>query len=380
MNTIVDYIRSAPKVELHLHIEGSFEPELVFKIAARNNMDVKIERPAPRNEADKVAVEKLRQKAVKIGADIQDLDGGGMCVLFQTPAQLGKAYDFDNLQEFLDIYYAGMNVLQTQQDFYDLTMAYLEKSAAQNVLHTEIFFDPQGHTSRGVAFGEVVKGITSALQDGQKKYGITSGLILSLLRHLSEEDALQTWEAAQPYLGHFIGVGLDSSELGHPPSKFKNVFALARAKNMKLMAHAGEEGPADYIWDALDNLQIDRVDHGNRCLEDSALAQRLVDEKMVLTVCPLSNDRLQVVDNIEDHPLKKMLDLGLCATVNSDDPAYFGGYMNENFEAVQTALSLTADDIHKLTLNAIEGSFINDARKSALRDAANKHHQAYLAA
>lgn len=380
MSTLTDYIRSAPKVELHLHIEGSFEPELVFKIAARNNMDVKIERPSPRSVADSSAIDKLRKKAKDIGAKVHNSDDGGLRVDFQTPAQLGQAYDFDNLQEFLDIYYAGMNVLQTEQDFYDLTMAYLEKSAAQNVLHAEIFFDPQGHTSRGVHFGDIVNGISGALHDGEARFGISSGLILSFLRHLSEQNALQTWEAAQPYLDKFIGVGLDSSELGHPPSKFKNVFALARAKDLKLMAHAGEEGPADYIWDALDNLQIDRVDHGNRCLEDSALTQRLVNKKMVLTICPLSNDRLQVVGDIKEHPLKKMLDLGLCATVNSDDPAYFGGYMNENFEAVQAALDLTADDIQKLTLNAIEGSFVSDERKAALRNAVNQHHRNYFAA
>lgn len=378
MNNIIEYIRSAPKVELHLHIEGSFEPELVFKIAARNNMDVKIERGAPKNDDDKAAISKLRQKAEHIGAQIEQQDDGGITVIFQTPAQLGQAYDFDNLQEFLDIYYAGMNVLQTQEDFYDLTMAYLEKINTQNVRHTEIFFDPQGHTCRGVAFGDVVEGISRALDDAWERYDISSGLILSFLRHLSEEDALKTWDAAQPYLDKFIGVGLDSSELGHPPSKFKNVFALARAANLKLMAHAGEEGPADYIWDALDNLQIDRVDHGNRSLEDPALTQRLIDEQKVLTVCPLSNDRLQVVKDITDHPLQQMLDLGLYATVNSDDPAYFGGYMNENFEAVQSALNLTMDDIKTLTINAINGSFIDDSRKATLRQDVENHHQRFI--
>jgi adenosine deaminase len=378
LNNIIEYIRSAPKVELHLHIEGSFEPELVFKIAARNNMDVKIERGAPKNDDDKAAISKLRQKAEHIGAQIEQQDDGGITVIFQTPAQLGQAYDFDNLQEFLDIYYAGMNVLQTQEDFYDLTMAYLEKINTQNVRHTEIFFDPQGHTCRGVAFGDVVEGISRALDDAWERYDISSGLILSFLRHLSEEDALKTWDAAQPYLDKFIGVGLDSSELGHPPSKFKNVFALARAANLKLMAHAGEEGPADYIWDALDNLQIDRVDHGNRSLEDPALTQRLIDEQKVLTVCPLSNDRLQVVKDITDHPLQQMLDLGLYATVNSDDPAYFGGYMNENFEAVQSALNLTMDDIKTLTINAINGSFIDDSRKATLRQDVENHHQRFI--
>lgn len=378
MNNIIEYIRSAPKVELHLHIEGSFEPELVFKIAARNNMDVKIERGAPKNDDDKAAISKLRQKAEHIGAQIKQQDDGGITVIFQTPAQLGQAYDFDNLQEFLDIYYAGMNVLQTQEDFYDLTMAYLEKINTQNVRHTEIFFDPQGHTCRGVAFGDVAEGISRALDDAWERYEISSGLILSFLRHLSEEDALKTWDAAQPYLDKFIGVGLDSSELGHPPSKFKNVFALARAANMKLMAHAGEEGPANYIWDALDNLQIDRVDHGNRSLEDPALTQRLIDEQKVLTVCPLSNDRLQVVKDIADHPLQKMLDLGLYATVNSDDPAYFGGYMNENFEAVQRALNLTVDDIKTLTINAINGSFTDDSRKATLRQDVESHHQRFV--
>jgi adenosine deaminase len=376
--TITDYIQSAPKVELHLHIEGSFEPELVFQIAQRNGLEVKVERPAPTSDAEIAAIEKLAAKAQDIGLTPLSQSDGGIKVVFESPDQLGQAYDFDNLQEFLDIYYAGMNVLQTQQDFYDLTMAYLKKCHEQNVMHVEIFFDPQGHTCRGVAFDTVINGIHNALLDGEVHFGISSALIMSYLRHLSEEDALKTWQEAQPHLDKFIGVGLDSSELGHPPSKFTFAFALARAAGKKCVAHAGEEGPPSYVYEALDLLQIDRVDHGNRSLEDPQLVERLVREGKALTVCPLSNDKLQVVGDMHDHPIKKMLDFGLIATINSDDPAYFGGYMNENFEAIQQALDLSIDDVYTLITNSIQGSFASDARKAELRSAVEAFHNDFI--
>ncbi|PCK00645.1 MAG: adenosine deaminase [Zetaproteobacteria bacterium] len=369
-----------PKVELHLHIEGSFEPELVFDIAKRNGLDVKIERAAPTTDEDKAAIEKLVEKAKGIGLSPELGDDGSVKVVFETPDQLAQAYDFDNLQEFLDIYYAGMEVLQTEQDFYDLTMAYLEKCDEQNVVHTEIFFDPQGHTSRGVPFETVINGIDRALKDGEKDFGISSGLIMSYLRHLSEEDAMKTWEEAQPHKDKFIGVGLDSSELGHPPSKFKDVFALAKADGMKIVAHAGEEGPPQYIWEALDVLEVDRVDHGNRCLEDSALVERLVEDGMALTVCPLSNDKLQVVTDMNNHPIKEMMELGLVPTVNSDDPAYFGGYMNENFEAIQKSLGLSVDDLCALVHNSVDGSFMPEVRKNEIRHAIDTHHSEFAKA
>ncbi len=374
----INYIEEMPKVELHLHIEGSFEPELVFEIAQRNDLEVKIERPAPKNDDEKAAVEKLAARASNIGITPEIGDDGSIKVVFDTPEQLAQAYEFDNLQEFLDIYYAGMNVLQTEQDFYDLTMAYLEKCNEQNIVHTEIFFDPQGHTARGVAFETAINGIDRALKDGEDKFGISSGLIMSFLRHLSEEDAMKTWEEAQDHLDKFIGVGLDSSEFGHPPSKFENVFALAKEAGKKIVAHAGEEGPPEYVWEALDILDVDRVDHGNRSLEDDALVDRLVEEGKALTVCPLSNDKLQVVSDMNDHPIKEMLDLGLVATVNSDDPAYFGGYMNENFEAVQQALDLSIDDIRTLVHNSIEGSFMPEERKEELRLAVDTYHNDFV--
>ncbi|VAW88638.1 Adenosine deaminase [hydrothermal vent metagenome] len=375
---IIEYIRGIPKVELHLHIEGSFEPELVFKIAQRNQLSVKIEKPAPQNDAEIETIKKLSQKALDIGAEWIQGDDGSIKVMFESAEQLSQAYHFDNLQEFLDIYYAGMNVLQSEQDFYDLTMAYLEKCHTQNILHTEIFFDPQGHTCRGIRFETVINGISRALDDGEKKFGISSGLIMSYLRHLSEEDAINTWQAAQPHLDKFIAVGLDSAELGHPPSKFKNVFAMARAANKKVVCHAGEEGPPEYIWQALDLLEVDRVDHGNRSLEDDALVSRLVSDEMTLTVCPLSNNKLQVVTEMSAHPLKTMLNHGLKVTVHSDDPAYFGGYINENFAAVQQALGLSRDDIYRLVLNAIDGSFMPEKQKPSLRAKVDAYHKAVL--
>ena len=315
-----------PKAELHLHIEGSFEPELMFKIAKRNGI-------------------KLTYK---------DIDS------------LKQAYNFNNLQEFLDIYYAGANVLQTEQDFYDLTWAYLEKIHSQNVIHTEIFFDPQTHTERGVAFDTVIKGINRALQDGQSKLGISYVLIMSFLRHLDEVSAFETLEAALAYKDMIKAVGLDSSEVGNPPEKFQKVFEAARNEGFLTVAHAGEEGPAEYVWGALDLLKVSRIDHGNRSLEDEALIKRLVDMQIPLTVCPLSNLKLKVVKDMKDHPLKKMLQLGLKATVNSDDPAYFGGYMNENFQAVTEALDLSKAELLQLSRNAFEGSFAGEDLKQRL--------------
>jgi len=334
MTALKKFIEGMPKVELHLHIEGSLEPELMFEIAKRNNVKIP----------------------------------------FNTVDEVRKAYNFSNLQDFLDIYYQGMNVLQTEKDFYDLTWAYLQKVAEQNVVHTEIFFDPQGHTSRGINFSTVLNGITSALDDGKKKLGISSSLIMCFLRHLSEEDAFETLEQALYYKDKILGIGLDSSELGNPPSKFERVFARAREYGFKIaVAHAGEEGPAEYIFEALDLLKVNRVDHGNRCLDNTNLVQRIVDERLALTVCPLSNLKLRVVKDMKEHPLKKMLSLGIRATVNSDDPSYFGGYMNENFIAVAEALSLSKDDLVKLAKNGIDASFADKARKSELSTKLNDY-------
>lgn len=317
------FIEEIPKAELHLHIEGSFEPELMFDIAARNGVKIK----------------------------------------YATVEELKKAYDFNNLQEFLDIYYAGAGALQTKKDFYDLTWAYLEKAHKQNVIHTEIMFDPQTHTDCGIPFAYVIEGIHDALEDAKSKYGMTYNLILSFLRHLSEEAAFKTLEEATPYKSWIKCVGLDSSEVGNPPSKFKNVYAKAREEGFMLTAHAGEEGPAEYVWEALDILGVDRIDHGNHSLDDDKLVERLANEKMTLTVCPLSNLKLKVVEDLHNHPLKTMLDKGLRATVNSDDPAYFGGYVNDNFLAVADALDLTKEDITTLAQNSIEASFIDDDLK-----------------
>ncbi len=326
MNITREFIDKMPKAELHLHIEGSFEPELMFEIARRNQINI------PYKNIDEVKA----------------------------------AYNFNNLQEFLDIYYAGANVLQTERDFYDLTWAYLQHIHKENVLHTEIFFDPQTHTDRGISFDTVIKGIHKALEDGKKQFGISYRLIMSFLRHLSEAEAFKTLEQALPYSSWITGVGLDSSEVGNPPSKFEKVFEIARQAGFKVVAHAGEEGPAEYVWEALNLLQIDRLDHGNRSLEDEKLVKTLVDKQMALTVCPLSNLKLKVVKDLKEHPLKTMLNKGLKATVNSDDPAYFGGYMNDNFWEITQALNLTKDDLYRLTRNAFEASFANDDRKKEM--------------
>ncbi|MEX1036947.1 MAG: adenosine deaminase, partial [Sneathiella sp.] len=287
MTNLDSFIRKMPKAELHLHIEGSLEPELMFALARRNKVEI------PFSNVDEVRT----------------------------------AYQFSNLQDFLDIYYQGMSVLKTEQDFYDLTLAYLTRIHEQNVIHTEIFFDPQGHTDRGIPFATVINGITGALSDGREQYGITSKLILCFLRHLSEEAAFDTLDQALPYRDQIIAVGLDSSEVGFPPSKFTRVFEKAKSEGFLAVAHAGEEGPPEYVYEALDLLKINRLDHGNRSLEDAALVKRLVNSDMALTVCPLSNFKLAGVTNMRAHPIRKMLELGLKATVNSDDPAYFGGYV-----------------------------------------------------
>ena len=324
MRDLDGFIAGLPKAELHLHLEGSFEPELMFAIARRNTADIP----------------------------------------FQSVEEVRAAYRFSNLQDFLDIYYRCANVLLAEQDFYDLTLAYLKRVAADNVRHVEVFFDPQTHTARGVAFATVADGILKALAAGERQFGITSKLILCFLRHLSEEDALVTFRQAEPYLNRIAGVGLDSSEVGHPPSKFTRVYDAARAAGLKLVAHAGEEGPAPYVWEALDVLKVDRIDHGNRSLDDDKLIARLAAEKMTLTVCPLSNLKLCVVNDLTDHPLRRMLQLGLRATVNSDDPAYFGGYVNDNFRAVTKALGLTKAEIVTLAKNSFLGSFLDEAAKA----------------
>jgi len=316
-------IRALPKAELHVHIEGTFEPELMFAIAQRNQI----------------------------------------AIPYKTVEEVKQAYNFHNLQSFLDIYYAGANVLIHEQDFYDLAWAYFEKCHADHVVHTEIFFDPQTHTARGVAFSTVLSGLKRACQDAQQKFGISSFLIMCFLRHLSEEEALQTLEQALPYQQDIIAVGLDSSEVGHPPSKFERVFAKACEAGFLTVAHAGEEGPADYVWQALDLLKVQRVDHGVRSEEDSALMQRLIAEKMPLTVCPLSNLKLCVVKDLHEHNLRRMLQQGVCVTINSDDPAYFGGYMNDNFIATADALELSNAELKQLAINSFNASFLSEAEK-----------------
>ncbi len=325
MTDLDPFIASLPKAELHLHIEGSLEPELMFALAARN----------------------------------------GLSLPFASVEAVRAAYDFSNLQDFLDIYYAGASVLLTKADFHDLAMAYFERAAADNVRHAEIFFDPQTHTDRGVGFDVVMEGLASAMAEAKARFGLTSKLILCFLRHLSEEAAFATLAEAEPWLGQIAGVGLDSSEQGHPPSKFARVFAAAAAKGLKVVAHAGEEGPPAYVWEALDILKIDRIDHGNRSLEDPVLVQRILADGLTLTVCPLSNQKLCVISDLRQHPIKTMLDLGLKATINSDDPAYFGGYVNANFSAVAKAVGLTRDEIVTLAKNSFTGSFLTPAEIAA---------------
>lgn len=321
---IKNFINKIPKCELHIHIEGSFEPELMFQIAKRNK-------------------KKIPYKSIE---------------------EIKAAYKFNNLQEFLDIYYAGAAVLIHEQDFYDMTWAYIKKIHEQNVIHTEIMFDPQTHTARGISFNTVINGIHNALVDAEQKFGITSKLIMSFLRHLDEDSAIETLKLATPHLEKITAVGLDSSEVGNPPEKFQHVFALAQTAGLLTVAHAGEEGPAEYVRTALENLKVSRIDHGNRALEDKELIQKLVTQKIPLTICPLSNEKLQVVPNLSKHPIKEMLNKGLVATVNSDDPAYFGGYINENFIAITEALNLNIEDIYKLVINSFSGSFLDQNIKT----------------
>ena len=320
----LELIQAMPKAELHVHIEGTFEPELMFAIAQRNEI----------------------------------------AIPYQSVEEVRQAYNFHNLQSFLDIYYAGANVLIHEQDFYDLAWAYFEKCAEDNVVHTEMFFDPQTHTDRGIAFETVLKGLQRACDDAAEKLGITSHLIMCFLRHLSEAAAFETLEQALPYKDQIIGVGLDSSEVGHPPSKFERVFAKAREAGFLIVAHAGEEGPAEYVWEALDLLKVNRIDHGVRSEEDPGLMQRLIAEKMPLTVCPLSNLKLCVVDDMQQHNIRRLLQQGVHVTVNSDDPSYFGGYMNDNFIAIAEALDLSNDELKQLAINSFEASFISEADKA----------------
>ena len=317
-------LQRMPKAELHIHIEGSLEPELIFKLAQRN----------------------------------------GVALAYPSVAALKSAYAFSDLQSFLDIYYAGASVLLKQQDFFDMAFAYLENAAADNVVHAEIFFDPQTHTERGVSFEAVILGLAHATHRAKAEFGISASLILCFLRHLSEEQALATLEQALPYRHHFIGVGLDSSELGHPPEKFARVFARCRELGLHVVAHAGEEGPPAYIHNALDVLQVQRIDHGVRCLEDAGLVKRLARERTPLTVCPLSNVKLRVFNRLAEHNLPALLNAGLCATVNSDDPAYFGGYINTNFTETFAALpALGAQQAYQLARNSFEASFVGVGQK-----------------
>ena len=321
------FIQGLPKVELHLHIEGSLEPELLFELAQRNNIDIP----------------------------------------YESPQELRKAYEFEDLQSFLDIYYQGANALRTEQDFYDLTWAYLERCKADNVIHTEIFFDPQTHTDRGIEFETVINGIHRAMQDGNEQLGITSQIIACFLRHLSEESAIETLQSIIKHQDKIIGVGLDSSELGHPPEKFKRAFQQAKDTGLLTVAHAGEEGPAQNIVDSVEMLSVSRVDHGVRCVEDESLMDALIESKMPLTVCPLSNIKLCVFDEMEQHNIVDLLRKGVAVTINSDDPAYFGGYMTDNFMAVSNAHPMTKSELAQFTINAINASFISEALKAKYR-------------
>ena len=320
------WLNGLPKIELHLHIEGTLEPELLFKLAKRNSIQLP----------------------------------------FNSVNEVKKAYQFSNLQDFLDIYYQGAEVLLHKQDFYDLTWAYLLMCKQQNVMHVEPFFDPQTHTVRGVPFETIVSGIAEALADGKAKLGITSRLIMCFLRHLSEESAIETLKSSEQFTDVIYGVGLDSAEMGNPPEKFINVFSKAKGMGYKLVAHAGEEGPASYIWSSLDVLNVQRIDHGIRAIDDPDLMLRLIESQIPLTICPLSNVKLRVFDTMASHTILDMLDLGVCVTVNSDDPSYFGGYMTENFLALYDSLELSRDQAIRLINNSIDASFAEDSRKKEL--------------
>ncbi len=331
-HTLKTFIRNIPKAELHIHIEGSLEPELMFEISRRN----------------------------------------GLSLPFSSVEEVRRACKFKNLQSFLDIYYEGVRVLCQKQDFYDITWAYLKRIHAQNVCHTEIFFDPQIHTDRGIPFELVVTGIHQALQNAQQQLGISSKLILCFQRCLSIESAMKTLRQALPFKEWITGVGLDSSEVGHPPHKFAPVFEKAMEEGFLTVAHAGEEGPAEYIWQALEKLKVSRIDHGVHCVEDARLIKKLVAEQIPLTVCPLSNVKLHVFNNLAEHNVKHLLGLGLCVTVNSDDPAYFGGYITENFLAIQEALNLDRHEIYQMVKNSFQATFLNDKEKQGLLDRLEK--------
>ncbi len=328
MTLMEDFIRGLPKAELHMHVEGSLEPEMMFELAKRN----------------------------------------GVSIRFGSVEEVRAAYRFTDLRSFLDIYYEGARALLEEQDFYDLTRAYLERAKDDNVRHAEIFFDPQMHTDRGVPFETVISGIHRALEDGRKELGVSSRLIMCFLRHFSEERAMETLEQALPFKDRLAGVGLDSSEVGHPPEDFVSVFARAREEGLRAVAHAGEEGPPDYIRQALDLLQVERVDHGVRSLEDSNLVARLEREQVPLTVCPLSNVCLRVFPSMEEHNLKRLLDAGLVVTVNSDDPAYFGGYVADNYVAVWRALGLSREELVRIAANGFKASFLTEEEKRELLD------------
>ena len=332
-----ELLQRMPKAELHIHIEGSLEPELIFALAQRN----------------------------------------GLSLPYASVDALRSAYAFSNLQSFLDIYYAGASVLIKEQDFYDMARAYLHKAAQENVLHTELFFDPQTHTARGVSMATVINGLHRACVDAKAELGVSASLILCFLRHLSEEEAFETLEQALPFQNKFIGIGLDSGEVGNPPEKFARVFARCRELGFHLVAHAGEEGPPAYVWTALDVLKVERIDHGVQSSKDAALMQRLAESRIPLTVCPLSNLKLRVFPDLASHNLRQLLDAGLVATVNSDDPAYFGGYLNENFTQAFAATGLEARHAYTLARNSFEASFIEDAAKRRYIDRLNETFEAF---
>ena len=327
-----DLITQLPKAELHLHIEGSLEPELMFALAQKNTI----------------------------------------ALPYQTIEEVKRAYNFTSLQSFLDIYYAGANVLINESDFFDLTWAYLLTCKAQNVVHAEIFFDPQTHTKRGIAFETVVRGITKALQKAESELGISSFLIMCFLRHLSEEEAFKTLEQSLPFKDNIIGVGLDSSEVGHPPSKFKRVFEASAKEGYKIVAHAGEEGDSSYIWEAINLLHVNRIDHGIRCDEDAKLVDLLIEKQIPLTVCPLSNVKLKAVNHMHEHNIVKLLHKGVLVTINSDDPAYFGGYVNANYEAVVNSLHVNKEELKTLAINSFKASFLSEAKKQHFIDLIEK--------
>jgi len=319
-----EFVKAMPKAELHVHIEGTLEPQMLLDLAARHEIDIP----------------------------------------YKTLSDVEKAYAFDSLQSFLDIYYAGAGVLLNEQDFFDLMFAYLQKCREQNIVHAEIMFDPQTHLERGITFETMFNGYYSAIEQAQKEWGQSASLIMCFLRHLSADSAMDVLKQAEPFRDNILTVGLDSSELGHPPEKFAVVYAEAIKQGYRSVAHAGEEGDPSYIWGALDLLKVERVDHGVRCLEDAALVKRLIDEEMPLTVCPLSNVRLRVYDTLDQHPILEMLEQGIRVTVNSDDPPYFGGYLNDNLVAMVDALDMTEDQARALALNSFRGSFVDDAQKT----------------